>query len=417
MSFFKEGEWKLFWPFYVALFIGISTPTIYVIQTLFFLSRGISLTELGIAFGLLSLFIVLSEIPTGVIADRFGKKISIQIHWILHTITTALFIFISEPWQIYILFSIQGISQTFASGAFEALPYEICKKNKRKDLINEFYGKISFITQIGHFISYFGTIGVLFLLSSSTGYNILGINFQGMDFLWLIGALGYFLAFLIFFWLKEDIKKEKLTIKKEFIKSFSILRESLVYVKNHSILKRIFLVGFFLTISYILFLDAIHQSFLLNLGFDAKLIATIIALASIVGAIFSLIPKIIEKKFKTEKHYIEFTILLQIILLIGLYFFNHSIFYSMFFFFIYYNVHRCLREPIFEPFRQSFMKDSTRATIGSINSLIGHIAGIIFFPLGGFLLDNFNVINTTLFALIPLFLGLLILLSIKIKRK
>jgi MFS family permease len=417
MQFFKKGEWKIFWPFYMALFVGISTPGIYVIQTLFFLSRGITLTQLGIAFGLYSLFSILAEIPTGAVADVFGKKISIQIHWIIHAITTFAFIFINAPWQIYLLFAVQGISGTFASGAFDALAYNTCINNKRKDLINEFFAKINFITQAGHFLSYLGTVVILYLVGSEKTYLIFNRGYTGMDLLWFTGALGFFFAFLIFFKFKEKNKSRKINIKKDIVKTHQTAIKGLKYAKNHIIIRKLFLASFFLTISYILFSDYVHQSFLLDLGFGAEKIALTIALASVVGAVFTLIPKSIEKKFKTEKHFVEFTIILQLILLVGLFFFNKIFAFSLFFFFIYYNVHRCLRGPIFLPFMQLFMKDKMRATLGSIESLLANVAGVVFFPLAGYMVDNVGVINTTIASVIPLIIGLFILYSVKLKKR
>ena len=325
MIIFKKGEWKIFWPFYLALFIGISTPGIFVIQTLFFLSRGFTLTQLGIGFGLVSLFTLLAEIPTGAVADIFGKKTSIQVHWLLHTITSFSFIFVQSPWQMYLLFSIEGISGTFASGAFDALPYEMCKKAKRKDLINEFYAKISMITQFSHVIAYFGTVGVLFLLGSEKIYTVFGMTFRGMDFLWPIGGLGYFFAFLIFFNVKEEVKREKVNIKKNFVKTYRLAFEGIKYSCTHHVIRKLFIASFFLAGSFVLFAHHVHQSFLIGFGFNAEKIAIIIALAAIIGTIFSLIPKSIEKKFKTEKQFIQITIILQLGLLLALVFFSKNL--------------------------------------------------------------------------------------------
>lgn len=417
MVLFKKGEWKLFWPFYMALFIGISIPGIQVVLIPFFLLKGFTLTQVGIGMGLMSLFTILAEVPTGAVADIFGKRVSIQVHWILHTIVSLLFVFVTSPWQMYVLFAIFGISGTFASGAFEALPYEICKKEKRKELINEFYSKISFVREIAHFISYFATAGVLLLLGSEKIYTFFGIDFKGIDFLWPIGAIGFFAAFLIFFNVKEDVKPRKINLKNDFIETYKLSVEGIKYAKNHPVINKLFFASFFLTISYIFFSETVYQPFLLNIGFNAEKIALIVAFASIVGAIFSLIPKTLEKKFKTEKHFIEFTIILQLALIVGLFFFNKIFAFSVLFFFIFYNVHRSLREPLFQPFKQLFMKDNVRATVGSVDSLLSNVASVIFFPVAGILLDNIGVINTTISASIPLVIGLVILYTIKMKER
>jgi MFS family permease len=413
---FKEGELKIFWPYYLALFVGISTPAVYVIQTVFFLSRGFTLTQVGIAFGLASLFRIVAEIPTGAFADAFGKKKSSQMCWLISTITSACFIFVHAPWQMYVLFSLEGISATFLSGSFDALAYQTCKKNNREDLINEFFAKVSFIREAGHIISYLGVVGVLYALGPGRIYNFLGTNVRGMDFLWPITACGYLAAFIIFFAAKEDVEPVKVNLRQNFIDNYRTSVEGIKYSKAHPIIRKLFLSGFFLTASYVLFADIVYQPFLLNHGFGAEKIAIIVAIASVIGAIFSLVPKSLEKQFKTEKHFIEFTIILQMVLLIGL-FFLHSIFaFGMLFFFIYYNMYS-FREPIFQPFKQLFMKDSIRATIGSVDSLISSVACVLVFPIAGFLVDKFGVLNTTLTAFFPLIIALIIMRSIKMESR
>lgn len=414
MRIFQKGEWKLFWPLYLAYFFGIMVPDIDILIMIFFFAKGFTATEVGIGFGLMSLFVILAEIPTGAIADLFGKRASVQVHWLLHGITTAAFFFITAPWQMWVLFSIQGISATFASGAMEALPYEMAIQANRKDLIKEFYGKIHAIVRFSQSISYFLTLGFLYLVGSTTYYYFFGPR-QGLDFLWFTSAAGFFIAFFIVFKIKEKVHREKFSLAGSIKDTYKTSLEAIRYSGQHPVVRKLFAASFFLVIAALFFSDIVYQPFLLDLGFKAENIALIVAIASIFGGIFCLIPKYIEKRFKTEKHYLQAFIILNLILLLLLFLFAGPII-SIIFFLVYFNL-KDLIYPVWMPFNQLFYKKEIRATIGSVSGVICSLAMVIFFPIVGICVDKFGANNTVYFAAIPLVIMFFILYSIKLKER
>ena len=60
------------------------------------------------------------EIPTGVIADKFGKKISVIIGNILMIISYSILL-LNIKELVYISFFLKGLGYTFISGSFEAI--------------------------------------------------------------------------------------------------------------------------------------------------------------------------------------------------------------------------------------------------------------------------------------------------------
>ncbi len=415
MSFFKEGEWKIFSPIYLAMFIGIAVPDIDMLIMIFFFAKGFSATQIGIGFALQALFMILAEIPTGAIADIYGKRLSTQVNFFLHTILFTAFFFITEAWMMWVLYCIMGISETFRSGAFDALPYQMAKEAKRTDLINQFYSTYGFIIQVATAISNFAVVGFLFLVGATVKYNVFGQVHQGIDFLWLTGAAGYFIAFLILFKVKEKVRKRSINFKADIKETHKISIKALRYTKSHPVISRLVIMGIFGTIATLLFSDIVYQPFLIELGIKAENIAIIIAFASLLGALFSLIPKHINKKFSSEKKYLEAAFALKLIILVSLYFFAGPIF-SLVFFFIYFS-YDSLIHPIMSPFKQFFYKKNMRATLGSVESVVYSITAVIFFPIIGYLIDNLGSNKTVLFASIPLLIGLLIFKSIKHKDK
>src|SRR5215207_9410627 len=86
--------------------------------------RGFSLTQVtavDIAFWLV---IVLAEMPTGAVADRWGRKTSLLLGAI--SFATAIFFFglADSFWSVLVTYVIWGVSMTLASGADAAFLYD-----------------------------------------------------------------------------------------------------------------------------------------------------------------------------------------------------------------------------------------------------------------------------------------------------
>jgi MFS family permease len=415
MEFFKKEELKLYWPLYLADFIGMAVPDIDMLIIIFFFTKGFTATQVGIGFALYSLFIIISEIPTGAVADLYGKRVSTQIFELMSAFIFIGFFFLSSVWMMWILFSMRGIAKTFKSGAFDALPYQIAKDNNRPDLVNEFYGKHGFITQSGTALSNINVIIFIFFVGATTEYLFLGQVHQGLDFLWLTGALGYLIPFFILFKIKEKVKPRKINFKQDVKDTIRTSISALKYSKNHPIVKNLFFMGVFLTIGSLFFANIVYQPFLIDLGIKVEHIAIAVAFAYLLGALLNLLPRKLEKKFSTEKKYLETVIMIKISLPILLFFFAGPIF-SLIFFFVYFASDNLIN-PIMKPFKQFFYKKEIRASIGSVESLINSTTSIIFFPIVGFLVDNFSASNTVMFAPIPLLIALVIFKKINYSKR
>jgi len=171
-NYFKQKEWQLFNPIYLGLGTGVSIPDIDMVIMAFFFAKGFSATQVGIGLSLQSLFLLIAEIPTGVFADLYGKRKSVQVSWLMQSLIFGLFFFITEPWMMWFLFSLKGIAYTFSSGAFESLPYDIAKKAKREDLINKFYSTFEFVYQFATAFSNLNAIIFLYLVGATTQYFV-----------------------------------------------------------------------------------------------------------------------------------------------------------------------------------------------------------------------------------------------------
>lgn len=90
-----------------------------------------------------SIGVLFGEIPTGVLADRFGAKRAFLIGSILSIAAHGLLITAFDPWLFFLSSFLTGFAATFFSGADEALIYESLKLSKEENLMDRAMGQIS----------------------------------------------------------------------------------------------------------------------------------------------------------------------------------------------------------------------------------------------------------------------------------
>src|SRR3990167_2736210 len=102
----------------------LSFSLIWGINTLFLLSAGLSNLQAFTANAFFTVGQVVFELPTGIIADSWGRRISYLLGALTLTLSTLLYVlfwYITVPFWMWGLVSIFiGLGFTFFSGAMEA---------------------------------------------------------------------------------------------------------------------------------------------------------------------------------------------------------------------------------------------------------------------------------------------------------
>jgi predicted MFS family arabinose efflux permease len=89
--------------------------------------RNFSLTQVSVLEALFWVVVVLAEVPTGAIADRFGRKTSLMLSGAFSTVAILVFGLATEYWIVLASYITWGIGITFHSGADSALTFESLK--------------------------------------------------------------------------------------------------------------------------------------------------------------------------------------------------------------------------------------------------------------------------------------------------
>ncbi|SDN84960.1 MFS transporter [Halobacillus aidingensis] len=131
------------------------------VLTLFYFARGLDETMILLVMTFFSIGVLLGELPTGVIADRFGAKRAFLIGSFLSILAHGLLIFAFDPWVFFASSFLTGFAATFFSGADEALIYESLKESNEENLMDRAMGQIGsarfivsiFVVIIGAFLA------------------------------------------------------------------------------------------------------------------------------------------------------------------------------------------------------------------------------------------------------------------------
>ncbi|WP_406945223.1 MFS transporter [Halobacillus sp. SY10] len=131
------------------------------VLTLFYFARGLDETRILLIMTFFSIGVLLGELPTGVIADRFGAKRAFLIGSVLSILAHGLLIFAFDPWVFFASSFLTGFAATFFSGADEALIYESLKESNEENLMDRAMGQIGsarfivsiFVVIIGAFLA------------------------------------------------------------------------------------------------------------------------------------------------------------------------------------------------------------------------------------------------------------------------
>lgn len=117
------------------------------IWVVFLQGRGVTLTQIGLLEGFAWLLTAFLEVPTGAVADRWGRKASVAMGAALYAV--AMFLILAKALSPAFLlgYALWNSSMAFVSGADVALLYETLKADGRADQAPKQQGRYAAIQQ------------------------------------------------------------------------------------------------------------------------------------------------------------------------------------------------------------------------------------------------------------------------------
>ena len=120
---------------------------------LFFLEMGINYAQIGILFSMREIFINLMELPTGIVADSYGKRRSMIFSFISYIISFFIFYFFPNFWIYIIAMLFFSLGEAFRTGTHKAMILTYLEIKGIKDQKVNYYGHTRSASQFGSAIS------------------------------------------------------------------------------------------------------------------------------------------------------------------------------------------------------------------------------------------------------------------------
>lgn len=185
---------------------------------LFFLQRGLSFTQIGFLIGFRELFINLMEIPSGAVADLFGRRRSMILAFTSYIASFTIFGFSQDYWHFFVAMFFFAIGEAFRTGTHKAMIFTWLRIQGRLDEKVKVYGYTRSWSKIGSAVS--TVLAVTFVLLAN--------NYSNVFFYAIIPYIAGLINFLTYPKELEGQPSEQVSFHDIAIHLWDCLRESLV---------------------------------------------------------------------------------------------------------------------------------------------------------------------------------------------
>jgi len=128
----------------------------------YFAMSGLSLFQIGLLYSIREILIYLFEVPSGVLADRYGKKTELIICFVFYIISFVIF-YLGSSFMIYaVAMFFFGLGEAFRSGTHKAMIMSYIDHQNIKESKSKIYGKTRSFSLIGSTVS--SLISIIFVL-------------------------------------------------------------------------------------------------------------------------------------------------------------------------------------------------------------------------------------------------------------
>ncbi|MBI9052218.1 MAG: MFS transporter [Bacteroidales bacterium] len=359
---------------------------------LFFLEQGLSFLEIGILYSIREILINIFEIPSGIIADSFGRKKSLIFSFLFYILSFLIF-FVAERYFIFLIAIVfYAIGDAFRTGTHKAIIFDYLKINNWNDQRADYYGHTRSWSQMGSAISAILAALIIFYSGNYRTIFVFSVIPSFIDLILISSYPSYLNGQNKSLSLKQ-IKKKILLTTKDFIFSFKN-KEILRSVSNLSVFSGLhksikdYLQAIIQTLAItipILFLFTEKQKSAILVGIMYSFIYLLTSLASRYSGRF-------KEKIKSSEKAMNITLLVGLVatILTGLFYHNTLYTIAIALFIVIYLIEN-IRNPIGVAHISSLYKDEILATALSANSQAKSLFAAIFAPALGFLADKFGI--------------------------
>ncbi|WP_312698957.1 MFS transporter [Sedimentibacter sp.] len=368
------------------------TSAIWVLYMAF---KGMSLIEIGILESIYHITGLILEIPSGAIADLYGRKFSVVTGRLLNIVSCILMITANSFLEFAISFILSSAAMNLNSGAAEALIYDSLKELGEENKYKKIWGQTAFIMSISQ--------GVAILL----GGILADVKFL---YAYVFGGVIQIIALMVSLNFIEPTAVRKKNVNKHKENVFiNQLKMSMDVLKCRKIVFYIIMFSALLgSLQTTVFFYS--QKFFSDMGYTKTVIAVICFTGSIIEAYSSKYAYKLERRLNVRKILIGLSVF-NVIALAGLAFVAG---FSIGFYLL-TNLTGGLAFTILSDYINGRIPSESRATILSFESLWFSIFMIGVFPLFGLIAEKIGL-TLTFGVMALIYIPAIIFLMLKLQK-
>src|SRR3989344_1615533 len=352
MNFIEE--FRVMGTFYMINVVEGAAALILPYWIIYFSGIGLSFTQISILMSASFVASIFFEVPTGVVADVYGRKVSVVLSFFLVGLSLVAVPFAGGFVTLTVLAFFMQAANTLSTGAWDAWLVDYAKREGGRKLVHPAMAR-------AHAFSLAGTL-VGFLAS------------------------GFFVADFGLVFGKEHFMPRNVKVTKLLAHTMRESVKGAKYIVNHGVVLYVVLGTAFL--AFLSIGEIAWQPFLKDMGMPLSYFGPLFAAASLAGMAFS----VFSRKFAEAAGSRKAALMISVGAMSVLYFsisFVPTYMFAMLIFLLIASV-GALHYPLRESYFHKFVPSRNRATVGSIKSLIYSIVGIIALFLGGWIADSYG---------------------------
>lgn len=363
---------------------------------LFYQDNGLGMQEIFWLKSIYSIAIVVMEIPSGYLADVWGRKSTLLLGAILGAAGFAMYSFSFGFWAFAAAEIVLGLGHSFVSGADSALLYDTLKAQERE---KEYIKQEGWITSSGNFAEAIAGVtgGLLATLSLRMPFYVQ----------FAVASIAIPAAFLLS---EPQIHTEKAT------KTFKSILKTIRQTFLHRELRSAILVSSFTGTASLTFAWFV-QPYFQAAGLPLSLYGILWTLLNLSVGVSSMLSYKVESRLGQRNSLLLIIFGLTIGYLLAAWEISLAGIAILFAFYLF----RGIAHPILKDYINRYTQSEVRATILSLRNFVIRINFAVIGPLLGYLTDRFNLGTALLtaglsYVVVALFAALP-LLSIKTKKE
>ena len=375
--------------FYAMSILTGFTELVTPVWVLYFIAVGLTPPQIGLLFVAWGIAAFLFEIPTGAIADQYGRKLSVVISYLMFG-TVFIFIAFAQSFTLLLLLMFMlGVAETFTTGAMDAWLIDTLRHEKKESWVYRCLSRKKSLFLLATVPSFL-MASVLIALGLSESVSFLGI----LRWLWIgSGVICIFTAIVaLAFGTESYFHRSKQQFTDVFKEVLRMSKSGAAHAFQHPVLLFL-MIGNGLSMFALMVFVVGWQPFFQDLVHIPPVYFGV--LLAVLGVLSAAVLTQSTKILKYLGHARDAIIILTIIAMASLFIFaqNFAIMVTLAGAAIFWIIFELL-EPLQVHYFNKFVPSKSRATIGSVSSMFSTIFTSLGFYVGYGLFTNWFGLQT-----------------------